>query len=76
MTTIVPDSHGEGLGVFRLRSPCRRWYYGNTGGTPGYVTFAAASRDARRIVVISWNGVSPDAIHAMDGYLDALLCRK
>ena len=74
MRKIVPNSHGEGLGIFKLRSPCRRWYYGNTGGTPGYVTFAAGSLDARRIVVVSWNGVSPEAISAMDRYLDKLLC--
>jgi len=75
METIVPGSHGEGMGLYRLPSPCGRWFYGHTGGTPGYVTFAAGSRDGRRFYVVDWNGVSQDAIHAMDEYLDDLLCR-
>ena len=41
-----------------------------------YVTFAAGSRDGRRFYVVDWNGVSPAAIHAMDVYLDKLLCRR
>jgi hypothetical protein len=54
-----------------------RWYYGHTGDTPGYVTFAAGSRDARRMVVVAVNGVDPYAMEAMMGrYLDALLCRS
>ena len=75
MEKIVPRSHGEGLGLYRLPSPCGRWFYGHTGGTPGYVTFAAGSRDGTRFYVVDWNGVSPEAIHAMDVYLDELLCR-
>ncbi len=75
MQTIVPRSHGEGMGLYRLRSPCGRWFYGHTGGTPGYVTFAAGTRDGRRLYVVDWNGVSTAAIAAMDDYLDALLCR-
>ncbi len=74
MEKIVPRSHGEGLGLYRLPSPCGRWFYGHTGGTPGYVTFAAGSRDGRTFYVVDWNGVSPDAIRAMDAYLDDLLC--
>jgi len=74
MEKIVPRSHGEGLGLYRLPSPCGRWFYGHTGGTPGYVTFAAGSRDGTRFFVVDWNGVSSDAIHAMDVYLDELLC--
>ncbi|HEY1369152.1 MAG TPA: serine hydrolase domain-containing protein [Gaiellaceae bacterium] len=74
METIVPRSHGEGMGLYRLPSPCGRWFYGHTGGTPGYVTFAAGSRDGSDFYVADWNGVSPDAIHAMDDYLDDLLC--
>ncbi len=45
-------------------------------GTPGYATFVAGSRDARRIVVISVNGISQDALHAMGLYLDKLLCPR
>ena len=58
------------------RSPCGRWFYGHTGGTPGYVTFAAGSRDGSRFFVVDWNGVSRDAIDAMDKYLDDLICRS
>jgi D-alanyl-D-alanine carboxypeptidase len=75
MEKIVPRSHGEGMGLYKLPSPCGRWFYGHTGGTPGYVTFAAGSRDGRRFFVVDWNGVSPDAIDAMDKYLDELICR-
>jgi D-alanyl-D-alanine carboxypeptidase len=74
MEKIVPGSHGEGLGLYRLPSPCGHWFYGHTGGTPGYVTFAAGSRDGRDFYVVDWNGVSPKAIAAMDEYLDKLLC--
>ena len=72
----VPGSHGQGMGLFELRSPCGRTYYGHTGGTPGYATFVAGSRDARRIVVISVNGISQDALQAMGLYLDKLLCPR
>jgi D-alanyl-D-alanine carboxypeptidase len=75
MLTIVPRSHGEGLGMYRLPSPCGRVFYGHTGGTPGYVTFAAGSRDGRRLYVVDWTGVSGEAIAHMDRYLDELLCR-
>lgn len=50
--------------------------WGHTGGTPGYVTFAAGSRDGRQLVVLAVNGVGPGAIRAMGRYLDTrLLCR-
>jgi D-alanyl-D-alanine carboxypeptidase len=62
MTTIVPGSHGEGMGLYRLGTPCSRWYFGHTGGTPGYVTFAAGSRDANHLVVVAVNGVDPYAM--------------
>jgi D-alanyl-D-alanine carboxypeptidase len=76
MQTIVPNSHGHGLGIFKMPSPCGRWFYGNSGGTPGYVTWAAGSRDGRRLYVLSVNGVGPDALQAMGRYLDdQLLCR-
>ena len=75
MTRIVPGSHGEGLGIYRLPSPCGRNYWGHTGGTPGYVTFAAATRDARRVVVLTINGVGGNAIVEMGRFLDRQLCR-
>jgi D-alanyl-D-alanine carboxypeptidase len=74
MQTIVPRSHGEGMGLYRLPTPCGGWLYGHTGGTPGYVTFAAGTRDGKRLYVVDWTGVGPDAIAAMDSYLDELLC--
>ncbi len=74
--TRVPGSHGEGLGLYELPSPCGRWYYGHAGGTPGYVTWAAGSRDARKIVVLAVNGVGQQALQALGTYLDGLLCRR
>jgi D-alanyl-D-alanine carboxypeptidase len=74
METIVPRSHGEGMGLYRLNNPCGEFLYGHTGGTPGFVTFAAGSRDGRRLYVVDWSGVSTEAIAAMDEYLDDLLC--
>jgi D-alanyl-D-alanine carboxypeptidase len=76
MQTIVSRSHGEGLGLYRLRSPCGLWFYGHTGGTPGYITFAAGLQDGSRMFVFAWNGVGTEAIHAMDAYVDDLLCRN
>jgi hypothetical protein len=67
MVRAVPGSHGEGMGLYRLPSPCGRWYYGHTGGTPSYVTFAAGSLDARRVVVIAVNGVDPYAMEETMG---------
>jgi D-alanyl-D-alanine carboxypeptidase len=75
MMTIVPSSHGEGMGLYRLPSPCGRNYFGHTGGTPGYITFAAATRDGRRVVVVAINGVGTNAIEAMGHFVDDLLCR-
>ena len=75
MMTIVPRSHGEGMGLYRLPSPCGRNYFGHTGGTPGYITFAAATRDGRRVVVVAINGVCTNAIEAMGHLVDDLLCR-
>jgi D-alanyl-D-alanine carboxypeptidase len=75
MQTVVPRSHGEGMGLYRLPTLCGGSLYGHTGGTPGYVTFAAGTRDGRRLYVVDWTGVSTTAIAAMDEYLDDLLCR-
>jgi D-alanyl-D-alanine carboxypeptidase len=77
MRKVFPGSHGNGLGIFKLGSPCGRWFYGNTGGTPGYMTFAAGSRDGRRLFVFAVNGVDPTGMEAIAGrYLDDLLCRS
>jgi D-alanyl-D-alanine carboxypeptidase len=37
MKTVVPGSHGHGMGLARLGSPCGRWFYGHTGGTLHHV---------------------------------------
>ena len=76
MRKAFPGSHGNGLGIFKLGSPCGRWFYGNTGGTPGYLTFVAGSRDGSRMFVFAVNGVDPSGMEAIAGrYLDDLLCR-
>jgi D-alanyl-D-alanine carboxypeptidase len=75
MRTIVRNSHGEGLGLYRLGSPCGRWFYGHTGGTPGYLTFAAGTLDGSRMFVFAVNGIDPTAMETVVGpYLDDLLC--
>jgi D-alanyl-D-alanine carboxypeptidase len=75
MRKVFPGSHGNGLGIFKLGSPCGRWFFGNTGGTPGYMTFAAGSRDGRRLFVFAVNGVNPSGMEEVaGGYLDDLLC--
>jgi hypothetical protein len=62
--------------LYRLGSPCGRWFYGHTGRTPGYLTFAAGSVDGRRMFVLAVNGVDPSRMEELVGrYLDDLLCR-
>jgi hypothetical protein len=34
MRKVVPGSHGNGLGILKLGSPCGRWVYGNTWALP------------------------------------------
>ena len=76
MRTIVPRSHGEGMGLYKLGSPCGRWFYGHAGGTPGYLTWVAGSVDGRRLFVFAVNGVDPRAMETIAGrYLDDLLCQ-
>ena len=76
MKRVTPRSHGTGLGIFNLKSPCRREYFGNTGGTPGYATFAAGSPGAKLIVVAAINGVGSEALRAFGRLVDRLLCPK
>ena len=46
------------------------------GGTPGYLTFAAGTRDGSKLYVFAVNGVDPTAMEQIaGGYLDNLLCR-
>ena len=53
-----PGKNSAGLAIFRYRTGCGT-VYGHTGNFPGYVQFAAASRDGRRAVTTSLNIPAP-----------------
>lgn len=53
-----PGTNAAGLAVFRYRTRCGT-VYGHTGNFPGYVQFAAASRDGSRSVTTSLNIPAP-----------------
>jgi D-alanyl-D-alanine carboxypeptidase len=53
-----PGRNSAGLAVFRYRTRCGT-VYGHTGNFPGYVQFAAATRDGRRAVTTSLNIPAP-----------------
>lgn len=53
-----PGKNSAGLAVFRYRTRCGT-VYGHTGNFPGYVQFAAASRDGSRAVTTSLNIPAP-----------------
>jgi D-alanyl-D-alanine carboxypeptidase len=53
-----PGSNSAGLAVFRYRTKCGT-VYGHTGNFPGYVQFAAASRDGSRALTTSLNIPAP-----------------
>jgi D-alanyl-D-alanine carboxypeptidase len=53
-----PGSNSAGLAVFRYRTKCGT-VYGHTGNFPGYVQFAAASRDGTRSLTTSLNIPAP-----------------
>ena len=53
-----PGRNAAGLGIFRYRSRCGT-VYGHTGNFPGYVQWAAASRDGSRAVTTSLNIPAP-----------------
>jgi D-alanyl-D-alanine carboxypeptidase len=54
-----PGANSAGLAVFRYRTRCGT-VYGHTGNFPGYVQFAAATRDGRRAVTSSLNIPAPE----------------
>jgi D-alanyl-D-alanine carboxypeptidase len=54
-----PGSNSAGLAIFRYRTRCGT-VYGHTGNFPGYVQFAAATRDGRRSVTTSFNIPAPE----------------
>ena len=53
-----PGANSAGLAVFRYRTRCGT-VYGHTGNFPGYVQFAAATRDGTRAVTSSLNIPAP-----------------
>jgi D-alanyl-D-alanine carboxypeptidase len=53
-----PGRNSAGLAVFRYRTRCGT-VYGHTGNFPGYVQFAAATRDGSRAVTTSLNIPAP-----------------
>ena len=53
-----PGKNSAGLAVFRYQTKCGT-VYGHTGNFPGYVQFAAASRDGRRSITTSLNIPAP-----------------
>jgi D-alanyl-D-alanine carboxypeptidase len=54
-----PGANSAGLALFRYRTRCGT-VYGHTGNFPGYVQFAAATRDGRRGVTTSLNIPAPE----------------
>jgi D-alanyl-D-alanine carboxypeptidase len=53
-----PGANSAGLAVFRYRTKCGT-VFGHTGNFPGYVQFAAATRDGHRAVTTSLNIPAP-----------------
>ncbi len=53
-----PGRNAAGLAIFRYRTKCGT-VYGHTGNFPGYVQFAAATRDGRRALTTSLNIPAP-----------------
>jgi D-alanyl-D-alanine carboxypeptidase len=54
-----PGANSAGLAIFRYRTRCGT-VYGHTGNFPGYVQFAAATRDGRRAVTTSLSIPAPE----------------
>jgi D-alanyl-D-alanine carboxypeptidase len=54
-----PGRNSAGLSIFRYRTRCGT-VYGHTGNFPGYVQFAAATRDGRRGITTSLNIPAPE----------------
>ena len=53
-----PGANFAGLAIFRYQTRCGT-VYGHTGNFPGYVMFAAASRDGKRAITTSLNIPAP-----------------
>jgi D-alanyl-D-alanine carboxypeptidase len=74
-----PGANSAGLAVFRYRTRCGS-VYGHTGNFPGYVQFAAATRDGSRAVTTSLNIPAPSGellarLRAMQATAVCLLLR-
>ena len=54
-----PGTNAAGLALFRYRTRCGT-VYGHTGNIPGYVQWAAASRDGKRSVTTTLNIPAPE----------------
>ena len=54
-----PGTNAAGLAVFRYRTRCGT-VYGHTGNLPGYVQWAAATRDGKRSVTTTLNIPAPE----------------
>jgi D-alanyl-D-alanine carboxypeptidase len=73
-----PGTNSAGLGIFRYRTRCGT-VYGHTGTFPGYVQFAAATRNGSRAVTASFNISAPKGVlldrlrHAEETAVCALL---
>jgi D-alanyl-D-alanine carboxypeptidase len=53
-----PGTNSAGLAIFRYKTRCGT-VYGHTGNFPGYVQWAAATRDGKRSVTTSLNIAAP-----------------
>ena len=54
-----PGTNAAGLALFRYRTRCGT-VYGHTGNLPGYVQWAAATRDGKRSVTTTLNIPAPE----------------
>jgi D-alanyl-D-alanine carboxypeptidase len=71
-----PGRNSAGLAVFRYRTRCGT-VYGHTGNFPGYVQFAAATRNGRRAVTTSLNIPAPSGalLRRLRAMQAAAVCR-
>jgi D-alanyl-D-alanine carboxypeptidase len=70
-----PGRNAAGLAVFRYRTRCGT-VYGHTGNFPGYVQFAAATRDGRRAVTTSLTIPAPSGalLRGLRAMQEAAVC--
>jgi D-alanyl-D-alanine carboxypeptidase len=70
-----PGRNSAGLALFRYRTRCGT-VYGHTGNFPGYVQFAAATRDGQRAVTTSLNIPAPEGalLEQLRGMQETAVC--